>query len=84
MYLFDSTEVKCLGLIKDLVISLHQIPEKSLAMDVLVVDVPPKFGMLLTRSWEAKLKGTLQMGLSYATILIFDEQRRLYRDNRLT
>jgi len=59
------------------------IPEKSLVMDVIMVDVPPKFGMLLSRSWEAKLKGTLQMDLSYATIPFFGKQRRPYRENRL-
>ena len=51
------------------------IPEKSLVMDVVMVEVPPKFGMLLLRSWVAKLKGTLQMDLSYATVLVFREQR---------
>ena len=71
LYSFDSREVKCLGLIKDLVVSLHQILEKNLVMDVVVADVPPKFGMLLSRSWVAKLQGTLQMDLSYATILAF-------------
>ena len=50
LYSFDSRRVKCLGLIKDLVISLHQIPEKSIVMDIVVVDVPAKFGMLLSRS----------------------------------
>ena len=43
-------KVKCLGLIKDLVISLHQILEKSIVMDVVVANVPAKFGMLLSRS----------------------------------
>ena len=52
-------------------------------MDVVVVDVPVKFGMLLSRSWATKLKGTLQMDMSYATIHVFGEQRRLYRENRL-
>ena len=55
LYSFDSREVKCLGLIKDIVVSLHQIPEKNIVMDVVVADVPPKFGMLLSRSWAAKL-----------------------------
>ena len=54
-YSFDSRQVKCLGLIKDLVVSLHQIPEKNLIMDVVMADVPPKFGMLLSRSWASKL-----------------------------
>lgn len=37
-------------------------------MDVVVVDIPPQFGMLLSRSWGAKLRGTLQLEFSYATI----------------
>ena len=69
-------------LIKDLVVSLHQMPEKSVVMDVVVADVPVKFGMLLSRSWVAKINGTLQMDMSYATIPIFGDQRRLYREKR--
>jgi hypothetical protein len=83
LYSFDSRVFKCLGLIKDLVVSLHQIPEKNLIMDMVMADVPPNFGMLLSRSWAAKLQGMLQMDLSYATIPIFGTLRSLYRENRL-
>ena len=71
LFSFDSNQVKCLGLIKDLVVSLAQIPSKSLVMDVVVADSPPKFGMLLSRSWAAKLKGALQMDMSYATKMAY-------------
>ena len=47
---FDSRKVKCIDLIKYLIVSLHQIPEKSIVMDVVVADVPVKAGMLLSRS----------------------------------
>ena len=57
--------------------------EKSLIIDVVVADVPPKFDMLLSRLWEAKLKGTFQMDLSYAMIHVFGKQRRLYIENPL-
>ena len=50
-------------------------------MDVVVANVLVKVGMLLSRSWAAKSKGTLQMDMSYATIPVFTEQRRLYREN---
>jgi hypothetical protein len=40
-------------------------------MDVVVADIPPKFGMLLSRSWDDKLKGALQMDMSYATMPVF-------------
>ena len=50
LFSFDSSNFKCLGLIKYLVISLAQIPAKNLVIDVVVADIPPKFGMLLSRS----------------------------------
>ena len=34
-------------------------------------------------SWVSKLKAMLQMDMNYATILVFGEKRRLYRENRL-
>jgi hypothetical protein len=84
LYSFDSRTVQCLGVIKDLVVSLFQLPMKSMVMDIVVADVPPKFGMLLSRSWIKKLGGTLQMDLTYATISVFGgEQRRLYRESQL-
>jgi hypothetical protein len=81
LYSFDSRKVQCLGVIKDLVVTLFQLPMKSVVMDIIVVDVPPKFGMLLSRSWIKRLGGTLQMDLTYATIPVFGgEHRRLYRE----
>jgi len=56
----------------------------SVVMDIVVADVPPKFGMLLSRSWIKILGGTLQMDLTYATIPVFGgEHRRLYREAQL-
>ena len=43
MFYFDSRKVKCLGLFKDIVVSLAQIPSKSMVMDVVVAYIPPKF-----------------------------------------
>ena len=64
-----------------MVVSLAQLPMKSVIMDVVVADITPKFGLLLSRSWAKKVGGTLQMDLSYATILVFGgENRRLYRE----
>jgi hypothetical protein len=50
LYSFDSSKFKCFGVIKDMVVTLFQLPMKSILMDIVVVDVPPKFGMLLSRS----------------------------------
>jgi len=80
LFSFDSIQVKCLDLIKDLCVSLVQYPNKTILMDVVVADIPPKYGMLLSRSWGAKLQGSLQLDLSYATISVFGQPKRLYRE----
>jgi len=81
LFSFDSRKVKCLGLIKDLAITLTQLPMKSMMMDIVVADVPPKFGMLLSRGWIKRLGRPLQNDLSYATVPVFGgESRRFYRE----
>ena len=80
LFSFDSSQVRCLGLIKDLCVSLVQYPTKTILMDVVVVDIPPKYGMLLSRFWGAKLQGSLQLDMSYATISVFGQPKRLYRE----
>ena len=81
LYVFGSRVVKCIGVIKYLVVNLNQVPMKSVLMDIVVAYISPKFGMLLSRSWEKRVGGTLQMDLSYATILVFEgEFKRLYRE----
>jgi hypothetical protein len=58
LHSFDSSKVRCIGLIKDLCITLVQIPTKSMVMDVVVANIPPKYGMLLFQSWGPNLRGT--------------------------
>ena len=82
LYSFDSKRVKCLGLIKYMVVTLNKLPYKTIVMDVVVANIPPKFGVLLSRSWTFKLKGSLQMDMSYATIPVWDGSRRLYSEKR--
>jgi len=50
LYSFDSKRVKCLGMIKYLVVNLAQILAKSVLMEIVVADIPARFGMLLSRS----------------------------------
>jgi hypothetical protein len=84
LYSFDSRKVKCVCMIKYLVVNLAHIPVKSVLMDVVFADIPPKYDMLLSRSWGTKLGGSLQLDMTYATIPIFDRQfTRLYRETRL-
>ena len=39
-------------------------------MSVLVVDIPPQYGMLLSRKWSATMGGILQCDLSFDTFNI--------------
>lgn len=83
LYSFDSNKFKCLGVIKDMVVSLAQIPSRNLVMDVVVADISTRFGMLLSISWGAKLGGVLKLDFTHAIILVFGAgERRLYRETR--
>jgi hypothetical protein len=71
-------------LIKDFSVTLTQESMKTMIMDVVVADIPPKFGCLLSISWMKRLGRTLQMDLSYAIILFFGGvNKRLYRESQL-
>jgi hypothetical protein len=50
LHSFEFGKVKCIGLIKDLYITLAQIPTKSMVMDIVVAEIPPKYGMLFSIS----------------------------------
>ena len=49
-------------------------------MDAVVADIQPKYGMILSRSWGGKLQGSLQLDMSYATISVLVQPKRLYRE----
>ena len=59
LYYFDTRKVKCVGMIKDMVVTLSQLFVNGIMMDLVVVDVPINYGMLLSRTWECKLGGTM-------------------------
>ena len=65
---FNSKPVEVGGLIKYLKVYLAMNPDISLFMDVVVIDIPDVWGMLLSRKWGATIGGRLKMDLSYATI----------------
>jgi hypothetical protein len=69
----DSKAIGVYGLIEDLEVHLGIYPERVIVMDVVVIDVPDTWGILLSRKWDATLVVTLQMDLSYNTIPTGDE-----------
>ena len=62
LYSFDSKRLKCLGLIKDMVVSLNKLPSEIVVMDVGVVDIPPKFGIFIVKVLDLKVKGKFANG----------------------
>ena len=63
-------------------VNLGKIPSKTVVMDVVIAGIPPKFGVLLSRSWTSKLKGSLHMDMFYATIPVVGGNKILYSDKR--
>lgn len=52
-------------------------------MDIMVTNIPPHFGILLSRSRGSKVGGSIKLDLTYVTIPTFGgEKRRLYRESR--
>lgn len=76
LYSFDSKGVKCLRMIKYLVVNLAQILVKSVVIDIVVFDIPARFSVLLSRSWGSNIGGSIKIYLSYATIPVFDGEER--------
>jgi hypothetical protein len=64
----DSKTIEVHGLIKGLQVHLAVFPDIMFEMDIVVIDVPDAWGMLLNRKAVADLGGNLQMDLTYATI----------------
>ena len=64
----DSRQVKVEGMIENQLVRLAKYPDIQITMDILVIDVPDKWGMLLSRKWGATLGGSIQMDWTYATI----------------
>ena len=60
----DSTGVQAYGLIKSLKVDLFACPDLSIMMDVVVIDLPPVYGILIFRKWVVGLGGYLMMDLS--------------------
>jgi hypothetical protein len=64
----DNRTIEVHGLIKGLQVHLVAFPDIMIEMDIVVIDVPDTWGMLLNRKTTADLGGSLQMDLTYATI----------------
>jgi len=64
--------VKVYSLIEDMEVYLKYFPHIGLIMNIVVIDFPDTWGMLLSRIWVATLGGFLNMDLTHAHIPMGD------------
>jgi hypothetical protein len=53
----DRSDVKFMGELKDVMIRLASDPRVCQIIDIIVVDIPKAYGLLLSRDWSQKLQG---------------------------
>ena len=72
-----------IGTINALPYKLVAYPDASLTMTILVVDIPPRYGMLLSRKWSATMGGSLQCDLSFFTFQVDNKAIKITREPRV-
>ena len=76
----DSREVSIIGTINALPYKLATYPDANLTMTILVVDIPPRYGMLLSRKWSVAMGCSLQCDLSFSTFHDDNKAIKIIRD----
>jgi hypothetical protein len=69
---FESRAIPTHGVIVNVEVFLRRYPERVIYMDILVVDVPYVWGILLSIIFFAMLGGTLDMELTYINVPMND------------
>ncbi|KAH9315507.1 hypothetical protein KI387_024134 [Taxus chinensis] len=67
-YFMESKEVPLVGRIKDAQVAFAAFPEKKVLATILVADIPPSYGMLLSIKFYKDVSGEIQMDWSHAII----------------
>ncbi|KAH9294480.1 hypothetical protein KI387_040316, partial [Taxus chinensis] len=62
---------------------LASYPRRNLKLDVVIVDFPAKWGMLLSRKWAASVGGSFQMDMYFSTIPIEGSLVKLYGEKKM-
>jgi hypothetical protein len=65
---FESRYIPTHGVIQNVEVCLKEYPEKVVHIDIVVVDVPDVWGMLLSIMFSSMLGGTLEMDFTYVNI----------------
>ena len=62
----DRSHVKVMGELKDVMIQLASNSKVHQVIDVIVVDIPEAYGLILSRDWSAKLNGYFATNWSHS------------------
>lgn len=79
----DSRDVLVLGCVKGLVVQLVAYLGKNLIIDVVIIDFPAKWSMLLSRKCDVSVGGSVHMDIYFATIPIEGNLVKLYREKKM-
>ena len=78
----DSREIDVVCIILNFLVKLAAYPDIGVTMDIVVINVPDRWRMFLSRKWDASLGGSIQMDWTYAMIPDFEDAHvKLYREN---
>jgi hypothetical protein len=69
---FESRAIPTHRVVENVEVCLGRYLEKVIHMDIVVVDVPDVWGILLSRKFVAMLGGTLEMDLTYINVPMND------------
>jgi hypothetical protein len=61
----DRTRVKVIGELKNVLIRMYANPKIHQTIDIIVVDIPDNYGMLLSRDWSVMLNGYFAIDWSH-------------------
>jgi hypothetical protein len=70
---FESKGIKVYDLMEGLQVQLVDYPDFFILMDIIIVDIPDTWGMILSREWDATLGMSLHMDLSCTIIPVRDQ-----------
>jgi hypothetical protein len=69
---FESKAIPTHGVVENVEVHLKEYLEKTVHIDIIVVDVPDVWGMLLSRKFGAMIGGSLEMDLTFLRLPLKD------------
>jgi hypothetical protein len=65
---FESRAIPTHRVVENVKVHLGKYHERVIHMDIVVLDIPDVWGMLLSRKFVAMLGGTLEMNITYINV----------------